>query len=286
MDTNVENDIPVVEAGVENDDFFDDINEEVISEQELSNSDEGMEEQESTPNEPEQEISEKEEEIDFKPFLEYLSKNVKYNKESVNVENIDEVINSFQKGLNYDKLQDKLSSLQNSKAETYINKKAKELGLTVDEYMDQVEKYEKEQELAREEERMQEMIDNGVPEDIAREVVATAQLRKTLEAERNELKAEREKAEAEKTKNKEYEEFLKAYPDVDAESIPKEVFEAAQSSSLKQAYTEWKMHELEKKLAIMQKNEENSKSSVGGITEHDGKSNNNSQDLFLQGFES
>lgn len=286
---NVESNTPVTETEVANDDFFEEIDNEVINEQGNQTSEDSEKAKESsTPNETEEESKETDDkEIDFAPFLDYLSKNAKYNKESVKVDNMEDVINNFQKGLNYDKLQDKLNAIQNSKAETYISRKAKELGMTVDEYMDQVEAYEKQQEEDKKEARFQEMIDNGIPEDIAKEVIATSELRKELETMKAEQKAKEAEAEEKANKNKEYEDFLKAYPNVNVDEIPKEVFEKAQDSSLKEAYTEWRLAQLEKQLSIKNTNEKNKQSSMGSITET-GTTNEseNGKDLFLEGFES
>lgn len=124
------------------DEFFNDIDNEVISEEGESSEEETNEDSE--PSETQEDNSE-DEKVDFKPLLEELSKKVKYNKENVSIESLEDLINGYQKGLNYDKIQEKLENLQNSKAETYIRNKADELGITVDEYMDQVEDYERQQ---------------------------------------------------------------------------------------------------------------------------------------------
>lgn len=295
---NVEGNTPVETTNDEN--FFDEVDNEVIEEMskeesseeeqdstEESTSEEETENQDSEPNDTddEDETDEDNEKVDFKPLLEEVSKRAKYNKESVNVDNIDDLITNFQKGLNYDKMQEKFTNLQNSKAETYLNKKAKELGLSVDEYIDEVENYEREQERIKERERLEEMLENNIPEDIAREVIAAGQLRKQLQAEKNELKEQKAAQEREAQKNKDYEDFIDAYPDVKAEDIPKEVFEKAEESSLKEAYSEWKIKELEKELAIRKQNEENSKSSVGSVTETGTVKENKKPDPFLQGFD-
>lgn len=287
MNENVESNTPVTETEVANDDFFGEIDDEVIKENQASEENEESEES-SEPSETDEESKETDDkEIDFAPFLDYLSKNAKYNKESVTVDNMEDVINNFQKGLNYDKLQEKLTAIQNSKAETYISRKAKELGMTVDEYMDQVEAYEKQQEKEKQEARFQEMIDNGVPEDIAKEVLATSELRKELEAMKAEQKAKEAAAQEKANKDKEYEDFLNAYPDVKADDIPAEVFEKAKNMSLKEAYTEWKLADLERQLSIKKTNEKNAESSIGSVTDT-GTTNESEKgkDLFLEGFES
>ena len=152
------------------DDFFNDIDNEVLEEGESSEEETN---EDIEPSETQEDNSE-DEKVDFKPLLEELSKKVKYNKENVSIESLEDLINGYQKGLNYDKIQEKLENLQNSKAETYIRNKADELGITVDEYMDQVEDYEKKQKEEREKERLEEMMENGVPEELAREAIATA----------------------------------------------------------------------------------------------------------------
>lgn len=287
-DENVEVTQPeVTETQVADDDFFGEIDNEVIKEQETSNSEEeSVDSEDNTNDDTNEEESEESNEVDFKPLLDELSKRVKYNKGSYNVESIEDLVSNFQKGLNYDKKVEELDAIKNSKAETYIAKKAEELGLTPDEYMDQVEAYEREQEKEREKERLEEMIENGVPEDVAKEVIATGQLRKQLQLKENQLK-EQEKANKEKEKEKEeYAEFLEAFPGVKADDIPKEVFLNAQKTNLRQAYSEWKIAELEKKLAIKETNEKNQNSSVGSVTDSGTTKNNKAKDLFLEGFES
>ena len=139
------------ETSIENDDdFFGDVDNEVIDSETKDESVESDEESESTPTE------EKEQEIDYTPFLEAVSKKAKYNKESVKVDSMDDLINNFQKGLNYDKMAEKLNNLENSKVFSYVSQKASQLGMTVEQYMDSVEQYEQEQEQARQQEKIYE----------------------------------------------------------------------------------------------------------------------------------
>lgn len=265
------------------DDFFAEIDDEVIKEEseEVETSEEETNE-DSKPSETQEDNSN--DEVDFKPLLDALKGKIKYNKEEVEVSSIDDLIENYQKGLNYDKKLQELENLQNSKLEKYAKTKADELGISVDEYMNRVEAYEKEQEKAKEEEKMQEFINNGVPEDIAKEVIAGAQIRNQLQKELNELKAEREASRKEAEKNKEYEDFLKEFPDVKADEIPKEVFEEAEKSSLSNAYMKWKLKDLQNQLSVAKTNEKNAKTSVGGITETGPTGEKKETDPFLDGF--
>ena len=273
------------ESIVDDDNFFEEVDNEVIEEQSKEESDDETSEGPEEENQSETD-SEEEEEIDYKPFLEALSKKAKYNKEPVDVKDFDEVVNNFQKGLNYDKMVEKYNNLEHSKAFSYVSKKAQELGMSVDDYMDQVEQYEQEQEKAKEQERIDEMIANGVPEDVAKEVVATSQLRKQLQEEKNQLEKEKKEREENDKKNREYADFLEAFPDVKAEDIPKEVFLNAQKSNLTTAYLKWQNAEQAKQIERLKQNEKNRNSSVGSTTQYGSKDETGETDLFLQGFNS
>lgn len=287
-DEKIVDDIPT-ETMESDDDFFNDVDDEILSEEETSEEETSSEEEtneDSEPSETQEDNSEDEKEVDFKPLLEELSKKVKYNKENVTIESLEELINGYQKGLNYDKKVQELESLQNSKAEVYIKQKADEMGISVDEYMDQVEEYEKQQKAEKDQERLEEMMESGVPEELAKEVIATAELRRQLQQKENELKEKEEASKKKEQENKEYEEFMKNFPDVNPEDIPKEVFEDAVNSNLSSAYMKYKMKDLENQLKVAKQNEENSASTVGGVTETGTTQENHTKDPFLEGFDS
>ena len=264
-------------------DFFSEVDEQVMSEVDEEDDSQSSEDESEKPSEDSEDNKEADE-VDFKPLLDALSGKIKYNKENVTVESLEDLINGYQKGLNYDKKIQELENLQNSKLEKYAKQKASELGITVDEYMDRVEQYEKDQQRAQEEEQLDEMLSNGVPEAIAREVIATGQLRRELQKKENELKAKEEAQAKEAEKNREYEQFLKDFPDVNPEEIPKEVFEDAENSSLSNAYMKWQMKELQKQLDVAKQNEKNKEASVGGVTETGPTKQKTEADPFLEGF--
>ena len=271
---------------VDDDDFFGDVDNEVIAEQSGNQEENSGDSEEENQTETDSKEGEKEEELDYKPFLEALSKKAKYNKESVEVKDFEEVVNNFQKGLNYDKMVEKYNNLENSKVFSYVSKKAQELGITVDEYMDQVEAYEQEQEKAREQERLDEMIANGVPEDVAKEVIATSQLRKQLQEEKNQLEKEKKAREDKERENQEYLDFLEAFPDVKAEDIPKEVYAEAPKSNFTTAYMKWQKKKKKKQVDRLKQNEKNISSSVGSTTQFGSEDETGKTDLFLEGFNS
>ena len=271
----------------EDEDFFADVDSEVLTEDVNEAEEEPSETEEANETEVPSEAHEDNKEtgeVDYKPLLDALKGKIKYNKEEHEVKSIEDLIENYQKGLNYDKKLQELENLQNSKLEKYAKSKAEELGITVDEYMDQVEAYEREQERAKERERIEEMISNGVPEETAKEVIAAGQMRKKYQQMENELKRREEELNKEEAKKKEYQNFLDSFPDVDPDKIPKEVFEEAEKSSLSEAYMKWRMKDLENQLNIAKTNEKNAKASVGGVTETGPTNEKHETDPFLEGF--
>jgi hypothetical protein len=267
------------------DDFFAEVDEEVMKEEsaEENESDEAEESEETEESEP-SETEESKDEVDFTPLLKALSGKIKYNKEEVNVDSIEDLITGYQKGLNYDKKVQELENLQNSKLEKYAKSKADELGISVEEYMDRVEKYEQEQKKAQEEQELEEMIENGVPDSLAREILAGRQLRFEYQQMKNEMKEWKESTQKEEEKNKKYQEFLNKFPDVNPEDIPKEVFEEAENSSLSEAYMKWQLGELKKQLEVAKTNEKNANSAIGSVTSTGTTNKKHSKDPFLEGF--
>ena len=269
-------------------DFFSEVDSEVIAE----NIDEGKEEvsegeendEPQIPTEDSENNSQSEQEVDFKPLLDALKGKIKYNKEDVTVESIEELINGYQKGLNYDKKLQELENLQNSKLEKYARAKAEQLGITVDEYMDRVEKYEEAQKRQQEEDELEQLISNGMPDTLARELIALRQTRHDFQKEINDLKQEKELAKQEAEKNKEYQDFLDSFPDVNPKDIPKEVFEEAEKSSLSNAYMKWKIKNLETQLSVAEQNKKNESSTVGSVTDTGTTKEKHERDLFLEGF--
>ena len=143
-------------------DFFSEVDSEVIAEETNGEEDTNSEKEETNeaevPSEASEDNSKSEQEVDFKPLLDALKGKIKYNKEEVNVESIEDLIENYQKGLNYDKKLQELENLQNSRLERYAKEKADALGISVDEYMNQVEAYEKQQERQREADELEDLI--------------------------------------------------------------------------------------------------------------------------------
>lgn len=232
-----------------------------------------------------QEDKEQKDELDFTPLLSELSKKIKYKDEEIKIDNLEDVITNYQKGKNYDTLQEKLSNLENSEELQYIKELAKENGMQPKEYIKAVREYQEQQKLAKEQEELGEMISNGVPEHIAKKVIETNKVAKELQEEKLQLKKEREEKAQQEKKDAEYLEFLAKYPNVKVGDIPKEVFDNAKSSNLKTAYTEYLLDLKEKEIQKL-KNQEKVKqtSPVKGVTQY-GNVQKEKVDPFEKGFD-
>ena len=119
-----------------------------------------------------------------------------------------------------------------------------------------------------------------------KEVIATSQLRKQLQEEKNQLEKEKKAREDKEKENQEYLDFLEAFPDVKAEDIPKEVYAEARKSNLTTAYMKWQNAELKKQVDRLKQNEKNINSSVGSTTQFGSEDETGKTDLFLEGFNS
>lgn len=256
--------------------LFEEDTEEVSNDTEVSqNSDE-------TESIPAEEV--KEEEVDFKPLLDKLSKNIKYMDKEITVDSLEDVIEKYQKGLDYDRKTDKIKELENSEEMEYIKSKAKESGMSTQDYIKALKDYEIKQQEQQEETELEEMIENGVAEHIAKKVIETNRLAKELQAERLKLQEAEKKKELQDKKEAENQEFLRNYPDVDIKSIPKEVFADAEKIGLLSAYARYENNKLKKELEVLKQNQNNKESSpIKGTTEHGGVVIEK-QDDFLKGL--
>lgn len=223
-----------------------------------------------------------EKEIDYTPFLQTISDKAKFNHEPVKVETLDEVISNFQKGLNYDKLQEKLNELSNSEELTYLKEKAEENGITTKEFIKLVKEQEETSKKEAYQRQYDSLIEEGVSEELVKDMLA--KLSKVDELERKaKVLEQKEQLEKQKSaKDMEYEDFLKAYPDVKPEELPKEVITA---DNIKVAYIEHQNKQLMKELENLKQNQDNAnRNPVTKVSEHGGVVTE-SKDPFLMGFE-
>lgn len=220
-------------------------------------------------------------EVDYTPFLKAISEKAKFNHEPVTVDNLDEVINNFQKGLNYDKLKEQLEEVSTSEEMTYLKEKAEENGMSTKDFIKLVKEQE---EKAKQEEynnKYNELIDSGVSEELVKNMLNEIKEARELKAEVNKIKQKEAKEQEQKAQNAKYEMFAKEFPNVNLDTLPKEV---VTSSDIVGAYTKHLLVEAQKQIELLKQNaDSSSRNPVKPTTEHGGVETEQEDD-FLKGL--
>ncbi|WP_394139556.1 hypothetical protein [Cytobacillus oceanisediminis] len=242
---------------------------EAVSEESFEESLDSVEETEQT-----EELTEQQQEEQRQAFLK-----VKYNKEEMELD--EEAARELaQKGLNYDKVQERLQALESDPRLSFVEELAKEQGMTTEQYLDAVREY-------KEQEKLNELVQQNIPEELAKEILETRKMREEIQREKQ-SKADEAK------KSAEFNEFFEFFKqtngrdfDTKNDQIPPEVWEANQKGvPLKYAYLEHHTKQLQSQLKTIKQNEENAKKApVQGVTAH-GSTETASEDDFMRGFNS
>jgi hypothetical protein len=152
---------------------------------------------------------------------------VKYNHEEREL-TLDEAIQYAQKGMNYDHVYSELEQLRNHPGALWLQNQAKRYGMSVDDYIAAVQQQE-------EEEKLNELVQQNIPEEYAKEMLENRRFREQFQAEKKAREEAERRAKEEKDfisrRNFMYEEFMNEFPDYadpeKAKSIPKEVWAEA-----------------------------------------------------------
>ena len=268
---------------IEDDDIImpDDLEDTPIDEEsdnEVEPKEEQTSESEEKPQEPEDED---------KKFLDYLNKKglIKYNGSNVEVKSFDDLVQNYQKGMNYEKHQAR-NEHEDDVVLSYISEMASKMGLTKEQYIEQVKAYQKQKEEEAKEAEVQKMMAKGLDEETARRVARTEAALNELEREKAELQKQKEESERKAREDKEYEDFIKEYPDVDASKIPDEVFKDAKTIGLLSAYERYENKLLKEKIKTLEQNVKNASNSIVVPTSEGSPTEQESKDAFLEGFDS
>jgi hypothetical protein len=221
---------------------------------------------------PTEEVSEPVEE----PFLK-----VKFNKEELALD-AERARELAQKGLNYDKVQERLQSLESDPRLSFVEELAKEQGMEVNEYLEAVRE-------AKEQQRLNELLEQNIPEEYAREILENKKFREQLQEERQAKQVE----EAQRAEAMDFFDFFKEatgrdYTPGSKEDLPDEVIaiQEEQGIPLKFAYMQYQNKQLQNQIKVLKQNEENAKRApIGGVSTH-GSTEIASEDDFLAGFNS
>ena len=208
------------------------------------------------------------------PFLK-----IKYNHEEMELD-AERARELAQKGLNYDKVTERLQSLESDPRLAFVEQIAQQHGMTPDEYIQAVNQQ-------MEQSRIDELVQQGISEELAAEMLENRKFRQAFEAEKQ-TKAQQEK------QNAEYNEFFDYFKqangrdfDSNKDQIPDSVWQATQNGvPLKYAFMEHQNQQLQTQLQTLKQNETNAQRSPVGSTTAHGGTEIAAEDLFMQGFNS
>ena len=128
---------------------------------------------------------------------------------------------------------------------------------TVDDYLDAIKGQ-------REQDKVNKLIEENVPEQYAKEMIENQKFREQYQTEQQKKVEETKRLE-------ELKEFQNEYPDVKLDAIPKEVFEQIENGrTLTDAYSRYEVKALKDQLAQYKKQTENGQLSTGPIAISDG----------------
>jgi hypothetical protein len=208
------------------------------------------------------------------PFLK-----VKYNKEEMELDE-ERARELAQKGLNYDKTIERLQALESDPRLSFIEDLAQQHGMTPDEYIEAVQQQ-------REQSRIDELVSQGISEEVAQELLESRR-------DREERKKEKEAKAEEEKKNAEFGEFFNYFREANGreyvpnqDKIPENVWESVnQGVPLKFAYMAHENSQLRTQLSSLKQNQSNAqKAPVGSVTAHGGNEIA-AEDDFMRGFNS
>ena len=194
---------------------------------------------------------------------------LKYNHQEVELP-LDEIQVLAQKGMNYDKLQEKLHQAENNIGIQYLNDLAQRNGTDIEGLVN----YWKEQERQAE---LNQLIQNNIPQELAQEILENRKYREQQQ-EAQRINEEKQRQELE------FRDFFESFPDVRPDSIPSEVWaKIEQGIPLKYAYMEYEMQKLRNENKVLSNNNTNKRKAVVNPI---GNGNEENYDPFLDGFNS
>lgn len=197
---------------------------------------------------------------------------IKYNHEEREL-TLEEATQLAQKGMNYDKLQQKFNEAQNNPGLAYLNKLAERSGTSIENLVSYWEEQETQAELNQ-------LIQNNIPEEYAREMIENKKFREQME------QKERQ-AQLESKQHQEFDDFFKTFTDVKPESIPAEVWQRNEEGvPLKYAYMEHEYNQLKNEMQVLKHNQEIKKKAPIRSTISYGNKEETTDDPFLEGFNS
>ena len=188
-----------------------------------------------------------------------------------------------QKGMNYDKINQKLQEALNNPVLKIIESNAKKAGMSVEDYANRMAQYQDSlsiKQIATAFKQQNPDVSDAVANQYAGEVFKNRQAQMA----REEAERAQQTAQAEQDALvAEVQAFQSRFPDVDIEKLPNEVIDDINMGTpLMEAYLTYENQQLRNRLTNSQTNARNRNNSVGKVSENTGKGTGN--DPFIQGL--
>lgn len=211
-----------------------------------------------------------------------FSLDIRYNGQNQTL-NREQATTLAQKGMNYDKINEKLQQALNNPVLKIVESNAKKAGMSVEEYANRMAQFQDSlniQQIAREFKNQNPDVSDAVATQYASEVYKNRQ----AESAQQEAERARQTAQAEQDALiSEVKAFQERFPDVDIESLPNEVIDDINlGTPLMEAYLTYENQQLRNRLANTQTNARNRNNSVGKVSDNTGSSAG--PDPFIQGL--
>lgn len=191
------------------------------------------------------------------PPVEYPKIQYKFNHDSKEM-SYEEAPEYIQKGLNYDKVNEKYTALQNDPRLSFVERYAKANNMSVDEWMTAVNQME-------EQEKLDSLIEQNIPPQYAQEMIDNKNFRDKYEAEQKDNVTKQ-------AKETEYIEFMAKFPGVQGTDLTPETWALVNSGTpLKYAYMEQLHNENTKAKAVQQNNNKVAQATTGSATGQGGQ---------------
>lgn len=172
---------------------------------------------------------------------------VRFNHQDMEI-GLNDAPSYIQKGLNYDNVYSKYQELANDPRLSFVEELAKSYNMSPGEYIQAVKEQQRQSELDN-------LIQQNIPEEYAREMLENKRFRQTYEAQLREN-------EARQKQNQEYSEFLSVYPDINPDAIPGQVWEMVNNGkNILDAYTRYENQILRSEIEALKANNANNSTS-------------------------
>jgi hypothetical protein len=215
------------------------------------------------------------------PEADDFALDIRYNGQNQTL-NREQATTLAQKGMNYDKINEKLQQALNNPVLKVLESNAKKAGMSVEDYANRMAQFQDTmniQQIAKDFQKQNPDASDAVATAYANEVY------KNRLADIAKQDAEAAKASEQAEQNKliaEVQAFTQRFPDVDIEKLPADVIDDINAGTpLMEAYLSYENQQLRNRLSNHDTNEKNKNNSVGKVSDNSGS---DKTDPFLEGL--